>query len=701
MDDNIPKLDLGFGGSEKKDQSFSLGGWGKTNSFADDVAKDKEAWPTFGKNDNPEKNTFDFGDLAGASGGGDNGSSKEGPGGDAAEENRPPEDDMWEGFTSAKNTKKKGKKAISPGREDDAKESSPAADAWDAGANDDQPKDKDLPADVPWQPVSKADKKKKKNSAFDDLLLGEDPESASQAAKEPEPSGTPESIAHLSKKELRKVAKKAAGSKKDPEPSWGGDPVSAAEGAVLGGDDMGNKDIIGEEKPDGNDVQQSRELDSKAEEGEAKAAEGEGEAEGEEKKPSSSLPDNPLYKNWAAIPSKDRKKREKMLKKKGLPVPDADGNLADDVVDNKDKSAPDPELEPEPEPAARETEEKPKEEPKKEEKAIDEGVGTTSKETKSNNKKGKTAAKSAEAEEPPQDPLPPPVPSPPPPEPEPAAAKEKGEEFATNKLTKKAKSKSAKIKVQDPPTDDVGIPKDEPEAVGREAEKKGRSTEKKSSMKKTDGDNLPGTFPYEDDGGDDRKSKKPSKKVTLTTRDLTAHEDELERKRSHRRKSTSKYYADDNNKAEAANHESDRQSPTRKRTTTTKVERYPIRSSWAFFTGIQPPPRKSPKKPPPADDDKPREEPEKESRHHARSMSFNDFLPGGPPPPSRSKSYRRKGTRRSFDEAANNDNDNSLEKKRDTEKEKMVTRDKSRSVKVQKRRMAGMSLFLPLCLYQS
>ncbi|BDD54821.1 hypothetical protein MAP00_000402 [Monascus purpureus] len=48
-------------------------------------------------------------------------------------------------------------------------------------------------------------------------------------------------------------------------------------------------------------------------------------AEPEQKPPA--LPDNPLYNNWVNLSSKDRKKREKTLKKKGLPIPDRNGVL--------------------------------------------------------------------------------------------------------------------------------------------------------------------------------------------------------------------------------------------------------------------------------------------------------------------------------------------------------------------------------------
>ncbi|RAK97346.1 uncharacterized protein BO80DRAFT_415003 [Aspergillus ibericus CBS 121593] len=40
------------------------------------------------------------------------------------------------------------------------------------------------------------------------------------------------------------------------------------------------------------------------------------------------IPDSPLYSNWHTLSSKDRKKREKMLVKKGLPIPGKDFELA-------------------------------------------------------------------------------------------------------------------------------------------------------------------------------------------------------------------------------------------------------------------------------------------------------------------------------------------------------------------------------------
>ncbi|KAI2862635.1 hypothetical protein M747DRAFT_301726 [Aspergillus niger ATCC 13496] len=62
------------------------------------------------------------------------------------------------------------------------------------------------------------------------------------------------------------------------------------------------------------------------------------------------IPDSPLYKNWHTLSSKDRKKREKVLIKNGLPIPGKDFELP--VPNDEPPPEAEPELpaEPEPEP---------------------------------------------------------------------------------------------------------------------------------------------------------------------------------------------------------------------------------------------------------------------------------------------------------------------------------------------------------------
>ncbi|KAE8131606.1 hypothetical protein BDV38DRAFT_288550 [Aspergillus pseudotamarii] len=80
--------------------------------------------------------------------------------------------------------------------------------------------------------------------------------------------------------------------------------------------------------------------------------------------PDAKLPDHPLYDNWDNLSSKDKKKREKLLIKKGLPVPGKDFDWPppptapveekpelepEPVVEKEPEPEPVPELEPEPE----------------------------------------------------------------------------------------------------------------------------------------------------------------------------------------------------------------------------------------------------------------------------------------------------------------------------------------------------------------
>ncbi|KAE8332281.1 hypothetical protein BDV39DRAFT_200429 [Aspergillus sergii] len=71
-----------------------------------------------------------------------------------------------------------------------------------------------------------------------------------------------------------------------------------------------------------------------------------------EQEPAPELPDDPLYNNWDSLGAKDRKKREKALVKKGLPIPGKDFDWPPppppEVVLEPE---PEPVLEPEPEPA--------------------------------------------------------------------------------------------------------------------------------------------------------------------------------------------------------------------------------------------------------------------------------------------------------------------------------------------------------------
>ncbi|KAL7660788.1 hypothetical protein ACMYSQ_000231 [Aspergillus niger] len=71
------------------------------------------------------------------------------------------------------------------------------------------------------------------------------------------------------------------------------------------------------------------------------------------------IPDSPLYNNWNTLSSKDRKKREKMLIKNGLPIPGKDFELP---VPNAEPPK-EPELEPELEPYRESVSEPPCESP--------------------------------------------------------------------------------------------------------------------------------------------------------------------------------------------------------------------------------------------------------------------------------------------------------------------------------------------------
>ncbi|PYI09399.1 hypothetical protein BO78DRAFT_337472 [Aspergillus sclerotiicarbonarius CBS 121057] len=62
------------------------------------------------------------------------------------------------------------------------------------------------------------------------------------------------------------------------------------------------------------------------------------------------IPASPLYDNWHYLSSKDRKKREKMLVKRGLPVPGKDIELPLPAAEPLEEPMPVPEPEPEPAP---------------------------------------------------------------------------------------------------------------------------------------------------------------------------------------------------------------------------------------------------------------------------------------------------------------------------------------------------------------
>ncbi|KAB8239887.1 hypothetical protein BDV35DRAFT_399184, partial [Aspergillus flavus] len=77
--------------------------------------------------------------------------------------------------------------------------------------------------------------------------------------------------------------------------------------------------------------------------------------------PEAKLPDDPLYYNWVNFPSKDRKKREKPLMKKGLPIPGKEFAWPPPPPEPvADEPVQEPELEPESRPQA---EPKPQPEP--------------------------------------------------------------------------------------------------------------------------------------------------------------------------------------------------------------------------------------------------------------------------------------------------------------------------------------------------
>ncbi|RAL13199.1 uncharacterized protein BO97DRAFT_389014 [Aspergillus homomorphus CBS 101889] len=71
------------------------------------------------------------------------------------------------------------------------------------------------------------------------------------------------------------------------------------------------------------------------------------EPESEPEPQAPAIPDNPLYNNWWNLNSKDRKRREKQLVKKGLPIPGRDFELP---TPPNGEPAPEPEPEPELEP---------------------------------------------------------------------------------------------------------------------------------------------------------------------------------------------------------------------------------------------------------------------------------------------------------------------------------------------------------------
>ncbi|RAQ73648.1 hypothetical protein COH20_004977 [Aspergillus flavus] len=69
-----------------------------------------------------------------------------------------------------------------------------------------------------------------------------------------------------------------------------------------------------------------------------------------EPEPAPKLPDDPLYNNWNYLSSKDRKKREKLLIKKGLAIPGKDFYWPPPPPPPEVVQEPEPELQPEPEP---------------------------------------------------------------------------------------------------------------------------------------------------------------------------------------------------------------------------------------------------------------------------------------------------------------------------------------------------------------
>ncbi|KAF7118258.1 hypothetical protein CNMCM5793_007674 [Aspergillus hiratsukae] len=272
----------------------------------------------------------------------------------------------WGVSTKKKDKKKKGVLETapeeSPAPELPAIEPAPAEDDWG----------------IAWGSVGKKDKKSKKGAIV---------EEPAPVVEEPPPASQPE----------------PAPEQKEPENAWGGWDVPKKDKKKKKG-----KVVEPEPEPAPEPIPEPEPVPEPEPEPEPEpVAEPEPEPEPEPEKKAPGLPDDPLYDNWINLSSKERKKREKALKKKGLPIPgkDIDVSAAEPALE----AAPEPPVEPEPEPAAEpepviepQPEPEPVPEPVQEEPVEDSwGIWTSSKDKKKS-KKNKIA-----------DDPPPPAPTPP------------------------------------------------------------------------------------------------------------------------------------------------------------------------------------------------------------------------------------------------------------------------------------------------
>lgn len=455
MDESKPPLDFNFGSSNanKQESGFSLANWGLNmakglgslvsngvddnakSSVADNKDSNNNPWSTDANN---KKDAIDDTDA------------------NAAEEKPTEDTDIWAGSGTIKNEQRKNNKITTP-LDDPSKNSK-------ADPQPVAPKPNGVPTDNPWARLSKKEQRKAKKTNKVEPILEPAPlvdldttegqtkdenawdsiDLSPKDNKEPPEDGV-ETDAGATSKENKKDASSWADDLLGEDPAPAAEPSAAAKAEPKTNDgwfnllSSGKKNKKGKKKdepvpepePKLEPEQENKEAEDPAGGTTAPAAEPEKgpavDTQDSVKEPAPpALPESPLYANWASLSSKVRKNREKLLKKKGLPIPDSDGNLPrpEPIPEASNEPAPETEQEPasrgDPEPeieqgkAPEEPVTAPAPEPPNEE-ADDKnndndnswGIWNPFRDTKKKSKGGKFVEGI-------QNPLPPPAPTPPP-----------------------------------------------------------------------------------------------------------------------------------------------------------------------------------------------------------------------------------------------------------------------------------------------